>query len=270
MKHIIFISDLDGTLLVSNKKVCKTSMEVIRNAKEQLTFCVATGRHIEEVTTTLALHKDAKFIITSNGNEIYEVGPNEALTKIYAGSTITQEIARQATHLAQKYNVYRIAGTSNRYLCENKDSILYLTEKWFGMHHEKIASIESYINQGEENVLKIIFIARPSVIKKLYNELHDALGMVADIAFSSTMSIEINMKGVTKGAAIRFLKQYIQADEQTIFACVGDNGNDISMIDSCHYSFAMRGGMAELKAMVTEVVPTVGHAVSRVLVLREK
>ncbi|MGM9987189.1 MAG: Cof-type HAD-IIB family hydrolase [Bacillaceae bacterium] len=269
MSKLMFISDLDGTLLSHGTTICEQSLEAIRNEKDNVTFCVATGRHIGEVTKTLALQKDAKYIITSNGNEIYEVENGDTLKKIYTGATITTEIAEKALAIAKKYKAYHIISTSDTYYCENKDATMVEEEKQFGIYHEEIDSILNYIKENKDAVLKIIFFIKSDELKALYNELVEKIGEVADVTTSSAVSIEINMKGVSKGSAISFLKNHLQ-EEELVMACVGDNGNDISMIEPCHYSFAMEKGIDELKNKANEIVPTVGHAFRRFVQLHSK
>ena len=67
-------------------------------------------------------------------------------------------------------------------------------------------------------------------LKRIQSEITD-LTQNMDVSFSSNRYIEVNRKGVSKGAALKRLAEMLNVDIHDTIA-IGDNYNDLSMIQT--------------------------------------
>lgn len=76
----------------------------------------------------------------------------------------------------------------------------------------------------------------------------------SSLAITSSIShnMEINNKGATKGVALRQLCDFLHIPQENVLA-VGDNGNDIDMLEFAGMSAAMANGTEEVKAAANAV-----------------
>ena len=68
-----------------------------------------------------------------------------------------------------------------------------------------------------------------------------------NITFSSDRYVEFNDQAATKGAAVLKLGEMLGIKREEIIA-IGDNGNDLSMIEACGLGVSMANGRDFLKA----------------------
>ncbi|MGM9987190.1 MAG: HAD-IIB family hydrolase [Bacillaceae bacterium] len=264
MNKVMFISDLDGTLIQHNEKgqhVCEQSMAVIREQiANGMTFCIATGRHVADVICHEELPEVASYIIANNGGEVYKVVDGE-LEKIYQGKTVPVQVVKEMFAIAKEYAVYRTVATANSYICENGQE----NHLDFDIRSEEVTSIVEGMENGEFEATKISFVGHAKVVEDLRDVLVHYYSDFFDITISAEICLDINAKGITKGNGIEFLKRHLQVQADTIIGAVGDNGNDISMTTVTNYSFAMKNGSQELKNNVDYIVDTVGEAIETVV-----
>lgn len=260
VNKVVFISDLDGTLIHHDEeggRICEESLTVIREQiANGMTFCIATGRNVADVICHPELAEVASYIIANNGSEVYDARGGE-LQKIFQGKQMPVQIVKELFALAVEHPVYRVIVTPTSYLCENNDE-KYLD---FDFRAKSIENAHEMMERGEAEAIKVSFVGQPQVIQDLYDILTHYYADFFDITISANICIDINAKGITKGNGIEFLKQHLQLPEDMIVGAVGDNGNDISMVNATHYSFAMENGIEELRQQVHHVVKTVGEAI---------
>jgi hypothetical protein len=81
---------------------------------------------------------------------------------------------------------------------------------------------------------------------KLYNALKDKIGDEFDVTYSADVLVEVSPKYDNKGTALKFLADYYNIPiEKTV--AIGDNLNDLSMIQAAGVGVAVSNGTDSLK-----------------------
>lgn len=240
MYKAIFI-DIDGTLRDSNKNISKRTIEAIRNiAKQGILVILCSGRAREHTENVSKQCNASKYIITSNGGNIYDYDDNKdiyvnimnkkACFEIY-------EIAKEADAQfimnvgADAVNASNISDIKE--FIKNEEIVQCLVAD---TDFEKIKKLKSYIEKIENIEIK-------NQHKSLIDENAPREGTIYyDIA-----NIESN-----KGNAIQKFCEKLNIDlKETIV--IGDGENDIPMFKIAGYNVVMRNANDKVKEYADEI-----------------
>lgn len=243
---MIFL-DLDGTLMDDCKSIPPYNMSAIHAALQQRhKVVICTGRPLcsaKKLFPVLGMEQEGCYAITFNGGLIYDIFHQKTLFK----QTLSLEYVRHIFEEAAKYNLYMQTYSDDAILCP--------TDMKEGRDYSDRLKIEREIVPdvfevlGNEEPCKTLAIAEGYNHKRLeeFREVFSdwAPGKV-DIFFSCYEYLEFVPVGVSKGAAIRFLADYLNIPiEHTI--AVGDAENDIPMIESAGLGVAMKNASDDIK-----------------------
>ncbi|WP_414055500.1 Cof-type HAD-IIB family hydrolase [Macrococcus equi] len=281
----LIATDMDGTLLNSAHEVSDENIKAIQYAQSQgVTVAIATGRAFYEANTPIKPTGLKVPFICLNGAEVRDEEFN-----ILHTSKLSNEKIKDITSILDKHNLYYQVYTSARIYTEDKEKDLQIyidiAEK---MGHtpnvEKIRqSIQKRIDNGSlkevssyqevydrdgEIVMK--FLAFSSDLDKI-DAAKAELAKFQHLAVSASSrgNIEITHNDAQKGIALEALCEQLQIGMDQVMA-IGDNLNDISMIERAKYSFAMENGTDEVKAVAKYVAGSneesgVGRAIMQVM-----
>ncbi|MGK0554782.1 Cof-type HAD-IIB family hydrolase [Macrococcus capreoli] len=281
----LIATDMDGTLLNSAHEVSEENIKAIQYAQSKgVTVVIATGRAFYEANTPIKPTGLKVPFICLNGAEVRD----EAFNILHT-SKLSNEQIKDITSILDKYDLYYQIYTSARIYTEDKEKDLQIyidiAEK---MGHtpdvEKIRnSIQKRIDNGSlkevasydevyardgEIVMK--FLAFSGDLAKL-DAAKAELRAFNHLAVSSSSrgNIEITHNDAQKGIALEALCEQLNISMEQVMA-IGDNLNDISMIERAKYSFAMENGTDEVKAAANYIAGSneesgVGRAIMQVM-----
>ncbi len=221
----IIASDLDETLLQSDKHVSQKDIETIRNLDEDIRFVVCTGRGFASVQGTLkeiGLHdKQNEYTISYNGGIITENKGN----KIIYCKGLTHEEAEMLFNIGLKYDVcihvYTVSTSHVYRLTEDEKEYLNGRQELTILDEPNISSIN-------EQIMKILFCNTDmEYLKKIEQEIN--LNDRFSISYSAGRYLEFNPAGIDKGVGLENLARLLKIDMKDTIA-VGDNVNDLPMI----------------------------------------
>lgn len=222
----IILSDMDGTLLNSDKRISETDRKAIdKFVSLGGKFTVATGRTIQTFAQYQRMLDLQMPVIMFNGAMIYDYSAEKVL---YSQSL--PEISRKITAEVMDFmdecggEVLRTDGT---YVFNNNE---------YEQLHTNLCGIEpEYMDIAEipdGDWLKVLFALAPERISLLEDKIR-RLGYYeyADFVRSADIFLEMLPKGISKGSA---LNEYRKLDGMAdfTFIAVGDFDNDIEMIQS--------------------------------------
>lgn len=260
MKYKMIAMDMDGTLLTTDKEVSNRSKEVLKKAADAgIKLVVCTGRIFTSAWAYADIIGTKAPIIASNGAYIREKDRDEVVymknlpkEEIIKAVKITKEhgfcpfLFSYNTVFAEKVIfTARIYEKQNESLPEDKKVKLVVTD-----------NLEKVIEKKHEEILKIVVVSEMDEIEKL-NKLRREItdNVDASIAASMPNNFEIMPKGISKGKGVKILGDiYGISAEETI--CIGDNENDISMIEYAGCGVAMGNGTDALKSAADYVTDT--------------
>ena len=111
----LFITDLDGTLLTTDKRVTPATAKALREfVGEGNHFAICTGRDINSARSVycgLGLTLPGSFVIAYNGGQIYDVDKAETVYR----TGIDFDTVREIYQLADEYGNWRGGGFGSLY-----------------------------------------------------------------------------------------------------------------------------------------------------------
>lgn len=282
----LIASDMDGTLLDEHMHISEENIAAIRYAQEKgIQFMVCTGRNITEALPAL---NDAKLncpMITLNGAQAFDQNHNVLFTV-----EISKETALEVMHVFEKYNVYYEVSTNQGTFSENlarrietfaaflsqrlphltyQMTIAMTSARFESLPIKIVENMKEYILQEEIKVLKIIGFNNnePQILDKVSADLADQPKI--HITSSGTNNIEINHIDAQKGIAVKKIAEIFNIPLSQVMT-IGDNYNDLSMIQEAGVSFAMENAVDELKQAAKYIADTnihsgVGKAIRRAI-----
>lgn len=245
----LVVSDLDGTLLV-NSHLPLFNLESIKEIrKKNVKFCIATGRAIQTTNYLLkeleSYDKENEYSILFNGSLIMENKGN----KILYFQNLDFDNVNKIFEIGNKYKVFIMIFSIDRvyvWRCDNEE---FERQKKL---YELITQMEensniNFINEEKIPIAKIIFRNDSyNFLLKIKNELENILKNEIEITFSSSNYLEINKKNSNKGSALEWLANYLNINIEDTIA-IGDNNNDLSMIEKAGLGVCVKNGIEEVK-----------------------
>ncbi|EOS59433.1 cof-like hydrolase [Firmicutes bacterium M10-2] len=241
----LIVSDLDETLLSTDRSVSVKNREWIQKAKQKgIKFVCATGRGYSSIQGTLEeiglKNKSGEYTISYNGGAITENKENRLIH--FEG--LDFNIANQLFQKGLSYDVcihvytldtvwiYRIFDGEREYLKGRMEFTLFDAQDLSFLEGEEIVKV-LYVDTNR-NHLNEIAKDLESITKDL------------DVSFSSNRYLEFNKKGVNKGNAALRLGEMLGIDASEI-AAIGDNLNDLSMIKAAGLGVGVHNTVEEMK-----------------------
>lgn len=257
---ILICTDLDGTLLRTDKSISKENLEAIEYFKaEGGLFTFITGRMPFNAFDICELIKPNAPIGCINGGGIFDY-----YTKKYVW---THELPRAALDLADA--VYRempwIGFQVNTF-----DSIYFTRDNEAMQFFRRVTGtplVERYHYDVSEPLAKIVF---GDIIEENIQNLAKLLAAhpkACDFDFirSEKKLYEILPKGCSKGDVLPRLAKHLGIDMRKTIA-VGDYDNDVSMIESAGVGVAVANAMPEAKAVADYItVSNEEHALAKII-----
>lgn len=278
-------TDMDGTLLTATQQITPENREAILKALENgVEVVVATGRSYQE----------AKFVLEEAGIRLPMICVNGAEVRSKAGEVVSsnplnKEQARQAALRLVENGVYFEVYTNEGTFTEDEDKAISIIVDIFStanpevpieqivdaaeerVHEGLVRTIEHYDKLFEQNQYEIYKLLAFSLDPDKLETANVALKEIEGLAISSSGSenIEITSLDAQKGVALeKFIISRGISLEETM--ALGDNYNDVSMLQKVGKPVAMGNAVDEIKTLCGEVTLTneesgVGKAIMAVL-----
>ena len=236
----MLVSDLDGTLLDSKQQISTENLEAIQTLKNNGgSFTIASGRMVQAAMPYIEQLKIDIPVILYNGAVIYD--PVER--KIMMKKSLTEP--KQVMRMIKPYTALGEVGIlfyhdADVYALE-KNSVVRAYE-----NKEKVVCKIFSEELLEKPIIKILMISHvPSILTQCEVMLM-ASNYPCELVYSESNYLEILPETASKGTALLTLQEYLQPSNfHTI--CVGDNLNDLSMLQAASKGFFVENSHALLK-----------------------
>ena len=132
---------------------------------------------------------------------------------------------------------------------------LKLYEKIIGVETTFVESVAEHISAQRLDCQKVAALVEPSQRDYLYEELLKRLGSRFDVTCSAKVLVEVAKLGINKGDALKFLSGRFGVPlEKTV--AIGDNLNDLSMVEVAGVGVAVANGDKKLKEVADFIATT--------------
>lgn len=244
--------DLDGTLFTDQKEVTRRNQQALKKAREKgVHVVVTTGRPlkaIEYLLEELDLMTKDSYSITFNGG-LVQNNQGEILDKKEMSYLEARRIVETAGAMGLPLDIL-----SDAHVYEYNPDGLHSLYQAVNPHlvFHKLECIEDLPKDIVLNKVLSAYDAR--VLDEKLPVLQDLLGQHVEVFKSRDIVLEFMPKGVHKAAGLAHLCQHLEISPKEVLA-IGDEENDLTMIEWAGLGVAMKNGVPALKEKADVVTP---------------
>jgi 5-amino-6-(5-phospho-D-ribitylamino)uracil phosphatase len=236
--------DLDGTLLTSDKRISPATVEALRAAGRDVGVHVVLAS-ARPPRTVLPFYEQLGLdtpMINYNGALVYDPRSRRVLMHLPIPLKTAREIVRLARKLHREVLVS--AEIMDRWYTDRLDS-RYLTEtaKLFGP--DQVAPIGKWLTEA---VTKLLFLAARDKITELGRRIAEALPHQVSMVQTEGHLLQVMHVTVSKAQALRCVAAELCVERENVMA-IGDNANDVGMLQWAAIGVAVGNATPEVKAV---------------------
>ncbi len=225
ISKIVIMSDMDGTLLNSEKKITvKDRMAIEKFISLGGKFTVSTGRTMEAFEQYRSLLELKIPVVLYNGGVIYDYDSEKIMYAEYLpddARAVTEELADAMQEAGGE--VLKI------------DKTYVFRNNYYQKVHTTLCGISPEYTELSEIAdgkwLKVLFAMSPDDIPKMEEIIKEKNYSTVDFVKSSGIFIEMLPHNISKGSALDVYRTLDGMQDMT-FVAIGDFDNDIEMIQS--------------------------------------
>ncbi len=243
MSKILF-TDFDETLLSTDKTICEDNRIAINEALSQGHYVAyITGRPLYgalRLVERLDLPREHCFLICFQGCLVYDLQNKK---EIVSASMNREETLSLVTKLLDKNIYIEVFGKNGFYCFEETEA----TKRYTELAKEVYKVIDSVEEIEDEDIYKVMAIDfhNKDALLQLQKEAEADKTFPFESFFSSEWFYEYCGKNQNKGTGVKNLAEYLDVPMENTVA-VGDEENDVSMIQTAHIGVAMKNAREEI------------------------
>ncbi len=254
MKYKLIAIDMDGTLLDSSNKISERTIKTIKKAEEKgIYIVIATGRILKSAINHAESLRLKKPLIACNGAIIIDKFKN-----IINESPLEKSKVKEIINIGMLENIYfHFYDKDSFYSNTRSEEILKFYDE--GSKKLKIdvnifSDVDEILDREDLKIYKFIFVDDD---KEKLKKLRDRINQLEGIETSSSWAdnIELMSKNVSKGKAVEFLCDKLNIRPEEVMA-IGDNENDLSMIEYAGLGVAMGNATEKMKERADYITST--------------
>ena len=254
LNYKLIVSDFDGTLLNDNNQV----PEAVKSAIDKYVasggiFAVCTGRMLRSILPRVRGLGLNGLVVAYQGTVIADIGSGKIIRSGGISCEDAAEVCKFLESINANINVY-----SDEVLYTNlnkNDKHLKLYEEITGVDAISVNGITDVVLKNGKDCQKIACLVAPEDRAELFEKIKSRFGNKFDVTCSAKVLVEISPFGSTKGEALKYLANHYGVDISRSIA-VGDNLNDMSMVEAAGLGVAVGNAVEELKEAADFVAVT--------------
>ena len=247
----IAFSDLDGTLLVSDKSISPQTFAALDAMAERgLEFVPCSGRPVVGLPPELLAHPSVHYASCGNGSRICRIGEDGAPGEVLAHATMSKASALRLYELTHELDIQFDLFADGKVFSERAR---YERLGEFGIDPHFLPQVKAMRTPLDETVPEMLghvtYLERLTLYWKHEQDCAYIRSLVAEDASlvcvnSLPTNLEISDVATTKGASLAWLCEFlgIPREESVAF---GDSSNDSSMLEAAGDGVAMANATPE-------------------------
>lgn len=238
--------DIDGTLINSQRQITENVKNALKKAQDKgVKIVLCTGRPLTGVTgylNELGLTGDDNYVGTYNGSLVQTVSG-----KIITSHSLTYsnylEIEAMSRKIFTPLHIHLL--NPPRLIATNKDINRYTVHESFMVSLPLSYRTPEDITP-EDTIVKMMYINDPEKLDRSLSQLPEDFYEKYTCVRSERFFFEILNKKAGKGQALADLREHLGLKKEETMA-IGDNENDLSMIEEAGIGVAMENGAPLVK-----------------------
>lgn len=270
-KILLFVSDMDGTLLQEDFTISPGNLAAIRRLEAAgIRFAVATGRTHYDAKTICEKHSLNPYIISNNGACVFDTDGTQlsgkeldkefvyGITEYLEREKICYGLGESGGYIAPENWIEVFDGEVRRLKAEGKEipeeKTAFVKQETQMQHGVRLVeNVREYLGRGEK-VYSISLITYDRNVLQKVGEWTSRYAGTA-VCISGTHNAEIMYQDCTKGKSLEFLCEYLKIPLEQA-AVAGDSLNDLDMFEKAGLRFAMGNARKEIKETADFVTKT--------------
>lgn len=260
----LFVTDMDGTLLSSQKTISPENRLAIRKLSDTgCKIALASGRGLDFLKQAMVeLELNEGYLVAANGSELYDFGKKRVLCTKY----LQPQLVEQVITLAKEWQIsISLLGTEKRvsFVPEGIAVSDVGIDSW--SQQLGLGAAQEFVKTNK--IQRAIFRSNQLLrLDSLFQQMkaNQMPAVVSDIGF-----LEVLPEDGGKGAGCEFIADYLKIPIEEVCA-VGDQDNDAGMIKTAGFGIAMGNAVAHVKQLADWITQTndengVAYAIQKVL-----
>ena len=240
--------DVDGTLLDSHGFISKGAEEAIAWAQELgVRIALVTGRSQSTLKHVFKKVNLKGPFIGSGGAFIGDL----ASGKIIQQRTLPREEVETLVRMCRELDVVVFLDHSDFMLCEKETVEMRRSKEIHGYTWKFVPDLLRAMSALPEKCLVVGENEKLTRLHEYYENNHHQV----DFTFTSPTSLDVLPHGVSKGAALEVLVEYLKISKKRV-AVIGDYLNDLEMFKVAGTAVAMGNAPCEVKKAANFIAPT--------------
>lgn len=238
--------DIDGTLLNDQHEITEETFKTLEEAKHLgVKIVLCSGRPIggmNRYIKALGLDQAGDYAISYNGGLVQDTYHLEKVV----------EYSLNHDHLKELYELSISLGTPMHFFDEkglytpNQDISAYTVYEAYlnniPLHYREMDHVPVDIS-----LPKIMYIDHPESLERLIPKIPEKMHQKYTIVQSAPHFLEFVHPETNKGVAVKKLAEHLGIKQDKVMS-IGDNGNDLAMIEYAGCGVAMGNSIPEVKA----------------------
>ena len=234
----LVVSDIDGTLLVDGENELNPELfdVILKLRKQGMQFAAASGRQWVSIERTFDPIKEKIFYLSDNGAYVGLHGRNLYL------NTMNPQLARMMVKEIREAGMVAMVSGPDTVYVDGRD--VKFCDWLMTGYQFQVKQVEDLM-EVEEPFVKVSAYCR-SDIDKATKDIREKYKDRLKIAISGDMWMDCMAPGINKGQAVKLLQESLGISPKETMV-VGDQMNDIEMLQQAYYSFAVGNARPEVK-----------------------
>lgn len=254
----LFITDLDGTLLNSNKRIPCEGISLLKSRIEKgLPFSIATARSAATVGDFCRALGVRLPVILMNGVFVYDVQKQTYLHKNFIPHAAMARVLYELSARGLAPFFYSLE--DDNHLCVEYTDLQNNEMKDFyaaraQAAYKRFEKVKHFVYGSEKHMVYITMIDSESTLRPMYDWVKSDPELSASLYrdnYSENWYLEIYSIHADKMTGVAWLKKYTGAQRVVVF---GDNYNDIAMLQYADEGYAVEEAPDEVKAYATGII----------------
>lgn len=241
----LIIMDVDGTLLNSEGMVTDETRRALHDAKcAGIKLALGTGRAPDEALPLLKQMPDIEYMICCTGAGVFDLRTNEMLYANLMSMADVLEVHRRLEGLSCLFEIMADGHIyTDRRQLENLSGFVESYYEKVILSTRTAVDMAQFLKERTEPIMKLhLFFLAPADCLEARRRTAD---MDLLIASSVPKNLEFNNPTVDKGVGARALAEKLSIPPEDVMT-VGDNENDIGMLQGFGYPVLMGNAVASI------------------------
>lgn len=246
INYSLIVSDFDGTLAQSDGTISARTREAItRYVQNGGKFAISTGRMPAAILPRVKELGLVGAVCCGQGSIIVDIQTNEILLSGDIPNDVAVQVCKSMEDKGLHIHVYGLweyySNMDDEYLAYYEDVVkvkaILVQDK----------PISEFVKESGMRPFKILAMLAPEDNERIRLELEKEGFVGCEVTRSSSLLVEVGNANFTKGTSVEYLaKRYGIPMDKTI--AIGDQINDLSMIQTAALGFAVNNADESLKA----------------------